>query len=128
VPNSPRVLIIDDDDYIAVALYQHLVATSVPVDLATDEARAELLMKEHRYALVVIDAYLTGFLHDRAAALLDRVSVLCPDARVLLLSAYAEPLAGLSTSTNITVVAKPQPVGHLTAVINAFLGEARAYA
>src|SRR5436853_6542089 len=91
---AASVLLIDDDYLVAIALYQHLVSNGIEVDLATDAIRAEKLMREHRYSLVVMDAYLTGVLHDRAVELVERVSRLCPEAKIVLLSAYgSEQLA-----------------------------------
>jgi DNA-binding response OmpR family regulator len=112
-----RVLLIDDDDLVAIALYQHLVASGIDVDLATEPLHAEKLMREHRYGLVVMDAHLTGNLRDRAADLIERVSKLCGDARIVLLSAYpSEELA-----SSFTVFAKPQPVVFLGEMIGGFV-------
>ena len=125
IPNLsiPRVLLIDDDDLVAIALYQHLVSNGIDVDLATEPSRAEALMRQHRYSLVVMDAYLTGMLHDRAMELVDRVLQLCPEARIVLLSAYgSEQLAtSLRRASKLTVISKPQPVVFLGEVIGEFL-------
>ena len=82
-----RVLLIDDDDLVAVALYAQLVANAVPVDLAREPDQAEALMRTNSYALVVMDAYLTGLLHGRATELVDRVQRMCPTTRIVLLTA-----------------------------------------
>jgi DNA-binding response OmpR family regulator len=121
--SQPRVLIIDDDDLVAVALYEHLVTNGVAVDLATDPARAQTLMNGTDYALIVMDAYLTGLLHGRATDLLERVHRTCPGARIILLSAYgSEQLARAVASVHdIIVLAKPQPVIPLGELIDGFL-------
>ena len=118
-----RVLLIDDDDLVAIALFQHLVSNGIDVDLATEPSGAEALMREHSYSLVVMDAYLTGVLHDRAMKLVKRVSELCPEARIVLLSAYgSEDLAtSLPHAAKLTVFVKPQPVVFLGEVIGEFV-------
>ena len=80
-------------------------------------------MALHCYALVVMDAYLTGLLHGRPAEFLERVHRLCPDARIILLTAYGtqELVASVDTPQDLTVVAKPQPVVYLGEVIDGFL-------
>lgn len=118
-----RVLIIDDDDLVAVALYEHLIANAIDVDLATEPLRAEELMRSTQYSLIVMDAYLTGLLHDRAAELLERVRAMSPESQIILLSAYGSEHLGRAVSRlrDITVFPKPQSVVHLTEVIDGFV-------
>lgn len=118
-----RVLIIDDDDLVAVALYEHLVRAAIDVDLATDPRRASELIRERPYALIVMDAYLTGMLRDSAAKLIQTVQRSCPDAQVILLTAYGSPYLGdgIGPMPHVKVVPKPQSVVALSALIAEFL-------
>ena len=121
--SARRVLIIDDDDLVAVALYEHLLSNAIEVDLATDPLRAEELMRGTQYSLIVMDAYLTGLLHDRAAELLERVREMSPDSLIMLLSAYGSEHLGRAVSRlrGITVFPKPQSVVRLTELIDRFV-------
>ena len=122
---SSRVLIIDDDDLVAVALYEHLVRAAIDVDLATDPRRANELIRERPYALIVMDAYLTGMLRDGAAELIQNVRRSCPDAQMILLTAYGSPYLGngISPRHHEKVVPKPQSVVALSGLIAEFLSQ-----
>jgi DNA-binding NtrC family response regulator len=117
------VLIIDDDDLVAVALYGHLVRAAIDVDLATDPRRANELIRERPYALIVMDAYLTGMLRDSAAEFIRTVQRSCPDAQVILLTAYGSSYLGdgIGPTHHVKVVPKPQSVAALSALIGEFL-------
>ncbi len=118
-----RVLIIDDDDVIAGALFQHLISNGVSADLALDPTQADTLLSENDYALVLMDAYLTGQLNNRALELLDHVRSRRPRAHVVLLTAYGSRALSdrVHGDDRITVMAKPQPVAFLSELINAYL-------
>lgn len=127
MPDNPaRVLIIDDDELISVALFHHLQDSGVSVDLAIDPDRAEALLVAHDYEVVLMDAYLTGQLQPRACELLDNVQRLRPASQIVLLTAYESPLLAdhAKASKHVTVVPKPQSVMHLSEVIGNLL-EAR---
>ena len=118
-----RVLIIDDDELITGALFQHLIKNGVETDLAMSPADADVLLSIHDYELVLMDAYLTGQLNNRAFELIDRVRNRRPNAEVVLLTAYGSRALSdrVGNDVRIRVVAKPQPVPYLTELINGFL-------
>ena len=118
-----RVLIIDDDELITGALFQHLIESGVETDLAMNPADADVLLSSHDYELVLMDAYLTGQLNNRALELIDRVRNRRPNAEVVLLTAYGSQALSdrVGNDVRIRVVAKPQPVPYLTELINGFL-------
>lgn len=118
-----RVLIIDDDEVIANALFRHLIDSGVAADLALDARIADALLSAHDYAVVLMDLYLTGQVHKKPIELLELVHRRRPAAQIILLTAYgsralAERLLG---NEKITVVAKPQPVPFLADMIAGFL-------
>jgi DNA-binding NtrC family response regulator len=119
----PRMLIIDDDELITGALLQRLKETGVATDLATNPADADAMLSANEYALVLLDAYLTGQTTNRAFQLIDCVRNRRQSARVVLLTAYESPAlhARLREDDQISVVAKPKPVPYLAALINGFL-------
>jgi ActR/RegA family two-component response regulator len=119
----PKILIVDDDEIIAVALYRHLIASGMPVELAVDADGASTLLASHQYALIVLDAYLTGQLHSRALQFIDTVRALQPEAQILLLTAYGSPALAeyVKPYARITVVRKPQSIPYLAELIEGFV-------
>jgi DNA-binding NtrC family response regulator len=123
------VLIIDDDELITRALFDHLRQSGVTADLALNPAEAETLLSVNEYALVIMDAYLTGQLSIRALELFDRVRTRGPDTHLLLLTAYgSEALSNrVKHDARITVLAKPQPIPYLTEVIHGLLNQYQSF-
>lgn len=117
------MLLIDDDELISGALYRELVDRGCEVYLATEPGAAESMLRERDYALVLVDAYLTGQLHERAAALLDCVLSLRGPAYVLLVTAYGAGLLEqrLKGVASATLVNKPVPVWMLIELVSGFL-------
>jgi DNA-binding NtrC family response regulator len=105
-----RVLIVDDDEAIAGAVYDYLVACGFDVDLATSAETAEEKLRTGRYEIVLMDAYLTGYLNRRALDLVDRIRLLTPGAYVIVLTAYASPrlTQHLARHDRLTLVSKPK--------------------
>jgi ActR/RegA family two-component response regulator len=116
-------LIVDDDEIIAVALYRHLIGLGLPADLAVDAVQARTLLAQHQYALVLLDAYLTGQLHSRALQFIDTVRESQPEAQILLLTAYGSPALAeyVGPYKRITVVRKPQSIPYLAELIEGFV-------
>jgi DNA-binding NtrC family response regulator len=121
-----RVLVIDDDELISDTLFRHLVSRGVQADVAIDAAAAEDLLAAHDYAVVLMDAYLSGQLHARATALVDRVRLLRPGSHIVVLTAYlSEQLAEtVAKHARVTVVAKPKSISYLARVIDDLLAPA----
>jgi len=123
VPSEARVLIVDDDEIVSGAVFQHLKSTGVRTDLALDQPSAERLLQANDYGLILMDAYLTGQLSNRAMALVDRVNELGPASRIVVLTAYAseqfaERVAG---NPRITLVSKPKSVTYIADLIGTLL-------
>lgn len=118
-----RLLIVDDDEVISGALFQHLITRGIASDLALDGAAAEKLLASNDYPLILMDAYLTGQLQATAFELIDRVSQMQPDSKILLLTAYgSQQLADhAATHPHITMVAKPKPVVFIADLIQGLL-------
>lgn len=107
------ILLVDDDELIAGSLRSYLLQRGIDCDLAGHVQLATAYMQSRRYAVVVVDPYLTGGAGRGAEALLTRIRSLQPDAAILVATAYAS--AGLARHGR--VIEKPQPVPTLTQLI-----------
>lgn len=117
-----RVLVIDDDEMISVALYERLLAGGILVDRAVEPAAAIAALRSASYDVVVVDAYLTGQLQRGAVELLETIRSAQPLARVVVLTAYGSAeLFGAIRSGSITVLNKPQPVAEIARMVAALL-------
>lgn len=123
LPSDARLLIVDDDEVISGALFNHLITRGIRPDLALDGPAAERLLTDHDYPLILMDAYLTGQLQATAFELINRVSQLRPDSKIVLLTAYgSERLAEHAAShPRITLVGKPKPVAFIADLIEGLL-------
>ena len=122
-PQPARVLIVDDDEMIAVALYKFLADRGISADVAVDAASARNLLVRSRYAVLIMDAYLTGNLHERAMELVDDIRSAAPDSYIVVLTAYGSEnfAAHVARHHRITVLSKPQPVLYLADVVSELL-------
>src|SRR5258708_13067903 len=66
-PSDARLLIVDDDEVISGALFNHLITRGIRPDLALDGPAAERLLTDHDYPLILMAVSLTG--HPHATAL-----------------------------------------------------------
>lgn len=124
IPAS-KVLIVDDDEVISGAVFQHLVSVGVDTDLALDPSAAERLLVANDYSLILMDAYLTGQVHSGALELVDRVGALRPGSRIVLLTAYASTQFAERVGRNprITLVNKPKSVTYIADLIGTMLDD-----
>jgi DNA-binding NtrC family response regulator len=123
LPSDVRLLIVDDDEVISGALFQHLITRGISSDLALDGPAAERLLADHDYSLILMDAYLTGQLQATAFELISRVSELQPDSKIVLLTAYgSRQLADHAAAhPHINLVEKPKPVVYIADLIEGLL-------
>jgi DNA-binding NtrC family response regulator len=119
--SQEKILLIDDDDYIAGSLRRYLVAEDYDVDVAVDASAAEALMVSQKYGVVMVDPYLTGAVHDEDGVLLRSVRNLQPSASLIVLTAYgSDDLATTADACRVTAfLRKPQSVMSLTEAIAA---------
>jgi len=113
-----KILLIDDDELIAGSLRQYLLAKGCDVDVALEGGMARSLMGTQTYGLVLVDPYLTGGVHFDDSALLDSISLLQPDASVLVVTGYGSTdLAQLTSAAKISLINKPQSIVALSEFI-----------
>jgi DNA-binding response OmpR family regulator len=86
-----RILIVDDEDLIVLAMRRYFERLGYVVDsaLALDEAQA--LLAEHRYDLVIADLRLTGVDGVEGLQIVTDVHRRSATTRIVLLSAYGTP-------------------------------------
>lgn len=115
-----RVLLIDDDDFIAGSLRGFLVQQKWDVDVSLQADEAEALMSSKRYDVVVVDPYLTGAIHDPKANLIHVARKLEPNAALIVLTGYwSADLARAAAECEVAaLLRKPQPVTLLEYIIS----------
>ncbi len=116
-----KILLIDDDEYIAGSLRGYLAGDRWQVDVALDSSAAESLMAAQKYGGVMLDPYLTGAVHHEDGMLLRSVCRLQPGASLIVVTAYGSPeLAQLARDCRVVaVLRKPQSIFSLGQIIRA---------
>jgi len=86
-----RILIVDDEDLIVMAMRKYFEGLGFLVDGAYELEEAQALMANYRYDLVIADLRLTGIGGVEGLQIVSDVHQRCANTRVLLLSAYGTP-------------------------------------
>jgi DNA-binding NtrC family response regulator len=120
VPAGEKILLIDDDEFIAGSLRNYLVRQGWDVDVVVDPESAHALTAVGEYAVVVIDPYFTGGASGDHAALLKSVCASQRHASLILVTAYGSPeLTRIAEECGVVAtLVKPQSVMALTRVIH----------
>ncbi len=91
-PDSPeRILIVDDEDLIVLAMRRYFERLGYAVDSAYELEEAQALLSAYRYDLVIADLRLTGIGGVEGLQIVSDVHRHCADTRVILLSAFGTP-------------------------------------
>ena len=91
-PESPeRILIVDDEDLIVLAMRRYFERLGYSVDSAYELEEAQALLSAYRYDLVIADLRLTGIGGVEGLQIVTDVHRRCADTRVILLSAFGTP-------------------------------------
>ncbi|MBV8520023.1 MAG: response regulator [Acidobacteria bacterium] len=124
---SRRVLLVDDDELVAGSLRHYLVEHGCQVDVALEARAAQQLLASQSYAVVVVDPFLTGSLHDDSRLLLGIVRERQPQASVIVLTGYGSPdLVRDAGDRNASILTKPQPLVSLGEAVFGALGAGSA--
>ena len=89
--NSRRILIVDDEDLIVMAMRKYFEGLGFLVDGAYELEEAQALLANYRYDLVIADLRLTGIGGVEGLQIVSDVDQRCANTRVVLLSAYGTP-------------------------------------
>lgn len=117
-----RILLIDDEELIAGSLRQYLVGQGYEIDTARDRGSAEELMRLRRYALVLVDPYMTGEAQ-AAGSIVAAIRHCQPEAFLVLVTAYPSgDLARIAGEQRAgSIVSKPKPVPFLAHLIETLI-------
>ena len=86
-----RILIVDDEKLIAVAMRKYFESLGYEVDSALELEEAQALLANRSYDLVIADLRLTGIGGVEGLQIVADVHQRCPHTRVILLSAFGTP-------------------------------------
>ena len=89
--HTRRILIVDDEDLIVMAMRKYFEGLGFLVDGAFELEEAQALLANYRYDLVIADLRLTGIGGVEGLQIVSDVHQRCANTRVVLLSAYGTP-------------------------------------
>jgi CheY-like chemotaxis protein len=122
-PRQARLLIVEDELAIAVAMSEYLSVLGYAVETVRDRPGAEALLAAGRHDLMIADLRLrTGDTLD-GLRLVQRAAALVPRPRILVLTGYGSPglEAELAAAGVDLVLSKPQPLGTVAEAVAALL-------
>ena len=86
-----RILIVDDEELIVLAMRKYFEGLGYSVDSAHELEEAQALLAARRYDLVIADLRLTGIGGVEGLQIVTDIHQRWSDTRVILLSAYGTP-------------------------------------
>jgi DNA-binding response OmpR family regulator len=121
-----RLLIVDDEESILLALQEYFTSYGFLVDCARELEEAEALLSRIAYALVIADLRLTGVYGIEGLQLIGFVREHSPTTRVILLTAYGTPeIEREARRLGVDAfIYKPKPLPELAQVVHGLLGRA----
>jgi DNA-binding response OmpR family regulator len=114
-----RLLIVDDEDAILVAMREYFSMRGFDVDCARQGKRALALLEQSRYAVVIADLRLKGSHSTEGFEVADEVRDRWPRTRVVLLTAYGSPRIEREARKHgvDALLYKPHPLPDLAAIV-----------
>jgi DNA-binding NtrC family response regulator len=88
---SERILIVDDEELIVVAMRRYFEGLGYTIDSAHELEEAQALLAKRRYDLVICDLRLTGIGGVEGLQIVSDIHQRAAETRVILLSAYGTP-------------------------------------
>lgn len=88
---SERILIVDDEELIVVAMRRYFEGLGYTIDSAHELEEAQALLANRRYDLVICDLRLTGLGGVEGLQIVSDIHQRSSETRVILLSAYGTP-------------------------------------
>ena len=89
--NPPRLLILEDEEWIAFSMKRYFLKRGFAVDCASELEEAEALVSNVRYDIVIADLRLTGVHGAEGLDMIGFVREHSPWTRTILLTAYGSP-------------------------------------
>jgi DNA-binding response OmpR family regulator len=87
-PMAERILIVDDEELIVMAMRKYFERLGYAVDSAYELEEAQALLANYSYDLVIADLRLTGIGGVEGLQIVSDVHQRCANTRVMLLSAF----------------------------------------
>jgi DNA-binding response OmpR family regulator len=91
MPKRGRILLVDDEELIVLAMRKYFESLGFDVDCAYELEEAQAMLENYNYGLVIADLRLTGIGGVEGLQIVSDVHQKCADTRVMLLSAYGTP-------------------------------------
>ena len=88
---AARILIVDDEELIVLAMRKYFEGLGYSVDAAHELEEAQALLANYPYDLVIADLRLTGLGGVEGLQIVSEVHKHCANTRVMLLSAFGTP-------------------------------------
>jgi CheY-like chemotaxis protein len=88
---AERILIVDDEELIVLAMRRYFEGLGCIVDSAHELEEAQALLANRTYDLVIADLRLTGIGGVEGLQIVTDVHQRCANTRIILLSAYGTP-------------------------------------
>ena len=123
-----RILVVDDEESICLAMKDYLEHRGYDVDLANRLPEAEALLAPGRYAVVIADLRLSASEPAGGLRLLRRVRESSPETRTVLLTAYGSPEAEAEARRMgvDALLAKAEGLREVASVVRGLLARAQA--
>jgi DNA-binding response OmpR family regulator len=121
-----RILIVDDEDLIVLAMRKYFEAAGYDVDAAFELEEAQAMLANYEYDLVIADLRLTGIGGVEGLQIVSDVHQRCAHTRVMLLSAFGTPEIERESYKRgaDAFLHKPQPMSEISRIARQLLGEA----
>ena len=111
---SLRLLVVDDDPLVRLAIARPLEEAGHIVDTVSDAPTAIAAIKQRRFDLALVDFAMPGM---DGAELIHRASAVRPDQRFLMITGYADSEAVEAIAEEIPLLRKPFAVDDLIAMV-----------
>lgn len=120
-----RVLIVDDEDLIVLAMKKYFEGIGFAVDAAYELEEAQALLAHYEYDLVIADLRLTGIGGVEGLQIVADVHQRCANTRVILLSAFGTPEIEQESYNRgaDAFLRKPKAMKEIAQVARALLGQ-----
>jgi DNA-binding NtrC family response regulator len=85
---KPRILVVDDEEDILLAIHEYFIPLKYEVDCARELEEAEALLAHVRYALLIADLRLSGIHSNEGLELIRFARERSPWTRIVVLTGY----------------------------------------
>jgi len=122
---KPRILVVDDEEPILLALREYLGPLRYEVDCARELEEAEALLSHVRYDLLIADLRLTGSHGNEGLELIRFVRERSPWTRIVVLTGYGSAeIESEAVGRGVDAfLQKPMPLADLAEIVAALTRE-----